>query len=108
MLEIQLIGNLGKDAEIKNVNGRTFVAFNVASTEKRNQEPRTTWVSCTLNGDGGGLTPWLKKGTQVFIRGNMAVNTYRANDGSTGIDIRCFVDKIQLVGGKDGNNDSPF
>lgn len=107
MLELQFIGNLGRDAEIKNVNGRTFVAFNVGVTERRGDQSRTTWISCTLNGDGGGLTQYLRKGVSVFVRGNMAVNTYQAN-GQTGIDVKCFVDRIQLCGTKNDNSNDPF
>ena len=29
----------------------------------------TTWVSCILNGDGGKLLPYLKRGAQVFVEG---------------------------------------
>lgn len=107
MLELQFIGNLGKDAEIREVNGNRFVSFNVGVTERRGETSRTMWVSCTLNGDGGGLTQYLRKGVQVFIRGNMAVTSYQSN-GQTGVDVKCYVDRIQLVGGKNNNNDVPF
>ena len=34
MLKVEMIGNLGADAEIKDHQGRKFVSFRVAHTEK--------------------------------------------------------------------------
>ena len=58
MLQFQVIGNLGSDAEVKELNGNKAVCFNVAHTERWSQEDgtkreSTTWISCILNGDGG-------------------------------------------------------
>ena len=48
MIKLQVIGNLGKDALVNNVNGKTVINFNVAHTERfkdaqGNQKDRTTW-----------------------------------------------------------------
>ena len=64
MLQVQVIGNLGADAEVKEFNGSKGVCFNVAHTERWTDEQgtkheNTTWVSCILNGDGGKLLPYL-------------------------------------------------
>jgi len=52
MIKLQVIGNLGKDAQVNNVNGKTVINFNVAHTERYkdaqgNQKDRTTWVDCS-------------------------------------------------------------
>lgn len=78
MLQLTIIGNLGADAEVKNSNGHQFVSFRVAHTESYNdsqgvKQERTQWVSCALNGDGGGLLPYLVKGTLVCVVGSLTV-----------------------------------
>lgn len=102
MLKMEMIGHLGADAEVKEFNGNKFVSFNVAHTEKRNGGERTTWVSCTRNGDGGKILPFLKRGTQVFIRGDFNVELYQGRNGYAA-GVKCFVSEIQLVGGTNDN-----
>lgn len=74
MLQIEVIGNIGADAEIKEFNGKKYVSFNVAHSERRKDAngttvESTTWVSVLSFGDGGGLTQYLKRGAKVFVRG---------------------------------------
>lgn len=118
MLALEVIGNLGRDAEVKNHNGREFVTFSIAESTKTkdangNQVERTTWISCTMPGNGGGLTQYLRKGTPVFARGDMRLGTYRRNDGTTEIDVNLRVRDITLLPSKrddanTNNDDRPF
>lgn len=85
MLAVTVIGNIGNDAEIKEFNGQKFIAFNVASTERYkdrqgNQHSRTTWVSCLKPGESSVVT-YLKKGTQVYVRGSLSVKTFNSGNG---------------------------
>lgn len=103
MLKLSLIGNLGADAEIKNHNGKEFVVFRVAHSERYMQEGQlkesTTWVSCILNGNGGNLLPYLKRGTKVFCHGDMSIRLYRYN-GEINAGLNLSVREIELCGGK--------
>lgn len=75
MLKLEIIGNLGADAQVQNHNGNQFVSFRVAHTDKWTDVKtgeihyNTQWVSCALNGNGGNLLKWLKKGAKVYLRG---------------------------------------
>jgi len=58
MLQIEIIGNLGQDAEIKEFNGQRFISFSVAHTESYTdahgeRQKRTVWVSCLKYGESG-------------------------------------------------------
>ena len=106
MIKMEIIGNLGADAEVKVYNGNKFVSFRVAHTDKWVDQQtgvistQTTWVSCSLNGDGGGLTPYLKKGTKVFVRGTPNFVTYsspKTHKFETGVNL--FVREVELCGG---------
>lgn len=103
---MEIIGNLGADAEVKIYNGNKFVSFRVAHTDKWVDQQtgvistQTTWVSCSLNGDGGALTPYLKKGTKVFVRGTPNFVTFsspKTHKFETGVNL--FVREIELCGG---------
>lgn len=106
MMNLEVIGNLGSDAEVRNENGKTFVLFSVAHTDSYTREDgsrveNTTWVNCILNGDGGNLVKYLKRGTQVFVRGRQSLRVYSsAKDRcmKAGVDVN--VREIELVGGK--------
>ena len=113
MIKLEVIGNLGADAEVKQYNGNKFVSFRVAHTDKWVDQQtgvistQTTWVSCSLNGDGGGLTQYLKKGTKVFVRGtpNFAVySSPKTHKMETGVNL--FVRDIELCGGHQEQNNT--
>lgn len=106
MLNFQLIGNLGSDAEVKEFNGNKAVCFNVAHTERWTQEDgtkreSTTWISCILNGDGGKLLPYLKRGAQVFVEGSGSTRCYSSPKEKRWVaGLNITVRHIELIGGK--------
>lgn len=106
MLQISVIGHIGADASVKEANGKKFVSFNVAHTERWNgadgvAHESTMWVSCALNGDGGGLLPYLKRGACVFVQGRGSVRVYSSQvERGMKAGINLSVDRIELVGGK--------
>lgn len=113
MFKIEIIGNIGQDARVYDTNGNTFVSFTVAHSDKwvdnQNVEHKeTTWFSCTMNGDGGGLLQHLKAGKQVFVRGDGKLKQYEDKEHRlvAGCDVR--VREIQLCGGKKEDDDRPF
>ncbi|MDX8383400.1 MAG: single-stranded DNA-binding protein, partial [Ghiorsea sp.] len=55
----------------------------------------------------GGLPQYLKQGTQVGISGDLKVREYDDKDGNKRTSVEVGVDKLDLIGGKDANqNDS--
>lgn len=106
MLRAEILGNLGATAEVREVNGARFVAFNVADSSKitdpQTGEVResTTWISCTVNRDLSNLLPYLQKGTKVFCRGRIAPRVYVGHDGQKHAGINMYVTEIELAGGR--------
>lgn len=82
MLKLEIIGNLGADAETRYANGNKYLTMRVCHSEKRNDQEISTWVSVAWSGDHDNVIPYLKKGTRVFVRGNLQVRVFRAQDGS--------------------------
>lgn len=111
MIKLQVIGNLGKDALVNNVNGKNVINFTVAHTERfkdaqGNQKDRTTWVDCAYWTDRTAVAPYLKKGTQVYVEGQPDVRTYTTQDGRNGATLTLRVVSVQLLGSKPGEGGS--
>lgn len=105
MIKLQVIGNLGKDCVVNNVNGKSVINFSVAHTEKfrdaqGQQKDKTIWVECAYWTDRTGIAPYLKKGTQVYAEGNPDLRTYTTADGRPGTSLSLRVLSVQLLGGR--------
>jgi single-strand DNA-binding protein len=105
MIKLQVIGNLGKDCVVNNVNGKNVMNFTVAHTEKYKdstgaQREKTIWVDCAYWSDRTAISPYLKKGTQVYVEGSPEVRTYTTQDGKSGAALSLRVSNIQLLGSR--------
>lgn len=110
MIKIEIIGNLGADAQLQVYNGNKYVSFRIANTDSWTDKATgeikksTQWVSCTLNGDGGALAQYLKKGTKVFVRGNAQFVVFSsAKSHQMEVGVNLFVREIELCGGQKEN-----
>lgn len=80
MLKTEIIGHLGADVEIKDVDGHKFAACRVAHSEsykdaQGNKVEKTQWIDVTLAPDSPVL-PFLKKGTMIYARGGLSLRAY--------------------------------
>ena len=105
MIKLMVIGNLGKDCIVNQVNGKNVINFSVAHTEKFKdssgaQREKTTWVECAYWTDRTGIAPYLKKGTQVYAEGTPEVRTYQTQDGKSGASLSMRVLSVQLLGSR--------
>ena len=90
MFKAEIIGNLGRDAELKRGNDGSYVVFNVCHSVKFRDRDGNEVVNQ--------LWAWLKKGQKVYVRGNVSSRTYRGHDGNWHSGINISVDEIELVG----------
>jgi len=111
MLKIHLIGRLGQDSIVNDVNGKKVVNFSVAHTEKyKNNQGgevnKTTWVSCAYWTDKLNIANYLKKGTSVYVEGKPEVKTYTdKNTGNILPQLSMRVSSIQLLSSQNSNNE---
>lgn len=103
MIEVTIIGHVGNDAVVKDFNGKKYIAFNIAHSEKytdRNGQPveKTTWVSCLKPGESN-VVNYIKKGTALFVRGDLSVKAYTNQQGQMAAGINCLVRNLQLLPG---------
>ena len=105
MLKVEIIGNLGADAEIKEANGSKFVTMRVAHSSKYTDEAGTThektiWVDVTMNDAQSKVIPYLKAGVKIFVRGNADLRVYSSPKDrcmKAGLSVAAW--EIELVGG---------
>ena len=87
---VNLIGNLGQNPEIKNLDGGKKVThFTIATTEEyKNSDGQkvkeTTWHNIVAwNGTADVASRYLKKGGQVAVEGRIAYRSYEDKNGVT-------------------------
>lgn len=105
---MNLIGHLGNDCIVNNVNGKTVVNFSVAHSDKwlnANGElkERTVWVSCSYWSEKTNVANYLKRGTQVYVEGIPDVKLYKDRQGDMIPQLTMRVQSIQLLGGNQNN-----
>lgn len=101
MRRVEIIGNLGRDAELKTTtSGTTVLNFTVAAKSSR-KDDESQWHSCALFGKRAeSIAQYMKKGQRVFVRGEYKIRQWSKGDRS-GVDIDVTVDEVELLGSKD-------
>lgn len=105
MIKLQIIGNLGADAQIQQTqSGDQVINFTVAHSEKDKQgNQQTTWVRCSKfvrQGESTAVAQYLKKGTKVFVEGKPKVNQFTNQAGQTQASLDLLANMIELLGGQ--------
>ena len=110
MIKLQVIGNLGRDCTVNNVNGRTVINFSVAHTERYRDsttgemKPKTIWVECAYWTEKTAIAPYLKKGTQVYAEGTPDTRSYTTQSGENKISLTLRIHNVQLLGSRPSDN----
>lgn len=88
MNNVQLLGNLAKDVDLRYTkNGKPVAAFTVAATsiyKDQNGEAKelTSFVNCVAWGKQGEYMSQFMKGQKVFVQGRLQTRSYEAQDGT--------------------------
>jgi len=108
MSTISFTGRIGRDCEVRQAGQSTVAEIAVAVDTGYGERKKTTWYRCQLWGKRaeGGLIDYLKKGTQVFVTGEHSGSEYKKKDGSSGYSNDVNIDRISLIGGRDGGSQS--
>lgn len=100
MIKIIATGNIGKDAELKQIGGNNYACFSIAITEEVKGESRTTWVDVVKYDKEGKLTPYLKKGVRVQVIGKPTTSGYTNKNGDIVSTLTIWVmNELEFQGG---------
>ncbi len=105
--KVMLIGNLGRDPEIRySQQGLAVVNFPIATSEQwtdkntGNRQEKTEWHNVVAFGKPAEtLEKYLSKGRQVYIEGRLQTSNYE-KDGQTHYTTKIVVSNFQFLGGK--------
>jgi single-strand DNA-binding protein len=100
--KIQIIGNLGRDPELRYTpSGRPVATFSVAVNQSTKNSQTGEWVEATdwfrvsVWGDRGErAAESLRKGSRVFIDGRFRTREYETNDGRKGLSLDITADTV--------------
>ena len=88
--------------------GLSIVSFRAAFDTGYGEKKVTTWIRCTIFGkQGEGVFPYLLKGGQVAISGEMTNRPWQDKEGQERFSLEVDVGKLQLIGGKAGERKEP-
>jgi single-strand DNA-binding protein len=108
--KVILVGNLGRDAELRYTPGGAPVAtLNLATTEVWNdktsgqKQEKTEWHRIVLWGKSAeSLSEYLTKGKQIYVEGRLQTRKWQDKDGHDKYTTEIRGDRIVLLGGGGG------
>ncbi len=110
--KVILIGNLGKDPELRYTpNGQPVASFSLATTERWNdknnqKQEKTEWHNIVVWGKLGELAnQYLKKGRSAYIEGRITTRSWDDRDGNKKYRTEIVANQIQFLGGNQGGGD---
>jgi single-strand DNA-binding protein len=98
-----LIGNLGKDPEIKTVNDKQMANLAVATSRKFREETKTQWHNVVVwnENTAGYLAQYAKKGDKVYVEGFIETRKWQDRDGNdrytTEIIVSPYEGKVSIL-----------
>jgi single-strand DNA-binding protein len=105
--KVILIGNVGKDPEVKHLESNVSVAnFTLATsdfyTNKSGEKVTTTeWHNIVCwRGLATIAESYIRKGSQIYVDGKIRTRSYDAQDGSKKYITEIYAETIQLLGKK--------
>ena len=106
--KVFLVGNLGRDAELRHTAGGTAVSnFSIATTDNwtdkssGQRQERTEWHRIVVWGrQAESLQPYLNKGKQICVEGRLQTREWNDRDGNKKYTTEVVADRITLLGGR--------
>jgi len=107
--KVILVGNLGKDPEVRfTPSGRAVAKFPIATTEswmdqENSRQERTEWHNVVVWGkQAESCGQYLAKGRQVFIEGAIRSRSYDDKDGNKRYITEIVAQRVQFLGSSGG------
>ena len=104
-----LIGNLGKDPEVRfTANGKAVARFSIATSEvwndaEGNRQERTEWHNIVVWGkQGESCGQYLAKGRQVYVEGSIRSRSYDDKSGNKRYITEIVAQRVRFLGGGGG------
>ena len=110
---IILVGNLGRDPELRYTpQGTPVCSFSMATNERRKDktgemQDQTTWFRVTLWGrQAETASQYLTKGKPIYIEGRLRVEEWTDRDGKSRQSLEVTATDMQFIGSNRGEEGS--
>jgi single-strand DNA-binding protein len=108
MIHATILGRLGRDPEIKNVNGTSILNFSMATDHGFGDKKQTMWIRCSVFGKRADtLAQYLAKGSQVLVQGELYTREWEKKDGTTATELEFRVAELEFAGSKGDSQQQP-
>lgn len=97
LAKVILIGNLGKDPELRQTNnGDNYARVSLATNKVIKGEKKTQWWNVTVfdSKKAEVLANYAKMGSKIYIEGEVEAREYQANDGTTKTSMDVVIGKF--------------
>ncbi len=113
--KVILVGNLGKDPEVRNLEGGAKVVnFSLATSESYKdrvtgeRKVTTDWHNIVLwRGLADVAEKYLKKGSSVYIEGKLRSRNYQTKEGDTRYITEVIANEMVMLGGRSSATNAP-
>ena len=112
--KVILVGNLGKDPEVRHLDSGVAVAnFSLATTESYTNKQgervnQTEWHNIVLwRGLADIAEKYLKKGNSIYVEGKIHNRRWEDSEGNTKHATDIIADKMTMLGSKPDNVETP-
>lgn len=107
-----IIGDLGKDAEMRYTpKGTAVTNFSVATSNKYQKDgewiTETTWFRVSVWGKmAEACNQYLAKGSRVMVEGRVKAHAYLKGDGTPDATLEINAQNVKFLDKRNGNNDN--
>jgi single-strand DNA-binding protein len=114
--KVTLIGNLGKDPEIRHTqDGRPIASFSLATTESwkdksGEKRDKTEWHNIVVFSEGlvKVIQSYVKKGSKIYIEGQLQTRKWQDNEGrdryTTEVVLQNYNSQMIMLDSRNGNS----
>ena len=117
--KVILLGNLGKDPEIRALqSGNKMATFSLATSKRwkdkvtQEQKDKTSWHNIVVFGDGlvGIVEKYVKKGSKIYVEGELQTRKWQDQEGkdryTTEVVVQGYNCNLTLLDSRNNSNNT--
>ena len=115
--KVILLGNLGRDPEIRSMqSGKKMASFSIATSKRwkdrntQEQKENTSWHNIVVFNEGlvDVIEKYVKKGSKIYVEGELSTRKYQDKDGNdrytTEVVLQGYNSTLTMLGSGSGNS----
>ena len=114
--KVILLGNLGRDPEIRSMqSGKKMASFSIATSKRwkdrntQEQKENTSWHNIVVFNEGlvDVIEKYVKKGSKIYVEGELSTRKYQDKDGNdrytTEVVLQGYNSNLTMLGSNNSN-----